>query len=103
MTSRIGEAAWPAFDLLKCLCVVGMVLAHGIYWTWTVHGWFLLPPESSWRGAFQGGMFLGVFPLTLPLLLSGLGLLGAGARRYRDERRPSSRQQIGAAASATTP
>ena len=68
MSSRIGEAAWPAFDLLKCLCVVGMVLAHGIYWTWTVHGRFLLPPESSWRGAFQAGMFLGVFPLTLPLL-----------------------------------
>jgi len=68
MSSRIGAAVWPAFDLLKCLCVVGMVLAHGIYWTWTVHGRFLLPPESSWRGAFQAGMFLGVFPLTLPLL-----------------------------------
>jgi Heparan-alpha-glucosaminide N-acetyltransferase, catalytic len=68
MSSRVGEAAWPAFDLLKCLCVMGMVLVHGIYETWTVHGRFLLPPESSWRGAFQAGMFLGVFPLTLPLL-----------------------------------
>jgi len=68
MSSRIGEAAWPAFDLLKCLCVVGMVLAHGIYWTWTVHGRFLLPPDSSWWGAFQAGMFFGMFPLTLPLL-----------------------------------
>ena len=67
-SSRFGEAAWPAFDLLKCLCVVGMVLVHGIYETWTVHGRFLLPPESAWRGAFQAGMFLGVFPLTLPLL-----------------------------------
>ena len=68
MQSAATRPLWPAFDLIKCACAVGMVLAHGVYFTWTVHGRFILPPESPWFTAFQWGMFLGVCPLALPFL-----------------------------------
>jgi len=68
MQSAATRPLWPAFDLIKCACAVGMVLAHGLYWTWTVRGRFILPPESPWFTAFQWGMFLGVCPLALPFL-----------------------------------
>ena len=72
---------WPALDYAKFLCVVGMVLAHGFFWTWTVAGRFLLPPESPWFSAFQFGTFLGFFPLTLPLLAGASYRLRLGATR----------------------
>jgi len=68
MQCVVMKPVWPAFDLIKCICAVGMVLVHGFYWTWTMHGRFILPPDSLWFITFQWGMFLGVCPLTLPFL-----------------------------------
>ena len=68
MQCVVMKPVWPAFDLIKCICAVGMVLVHGFYWTWTMHGRFILPPDSLWFITFQRGMFLGVCPLTLPFL-----------------------------------
>jgi len=60
-----------------------MVLVHGFYWTWTVHGRFLLPAESVWSSVFERGMFLGIFPLMLPFLAgAALRLRWSATRSY---------------------
>jgi uncharacterized membrane protein len=82
------HAEWPAFDLIKCLCVIGMVLVHGFYWTWTMHGRFILPAESAWSVAFKWGMFLGICPLMLPFLA------GAALRLRLSTQRPDTEQAI---------
>jgi hypothetical protein len=61
-------AQWPALDELKAFCVVGMILAHGFFWVWTDEGRLLFPLDSVYVDIFRGMMFLGLFPLTLPLL-----------------------------------
>ena len=93
---RMGRSvapAWPAFELVKCLCVVGMVLVHSFYWTWTDNGRFLLPPQSPWFAAFQAGMFLGFFPLTLPLL-AGVSLRLRFAAQERASTEGSARDAL---------
>ena len=60
--------SWLAFEWVKGVSVIGMVLVHALYWTWTAHGSFLLPAENVWFAAFKWGMFLGVCPLMLPFL-----------------------------------
>ena len=62
------KASWPAFDLIKCGAVMGMVLVHSFYWSWTRHGQLLVPAGSFWYRVYDNGMFLGICPMALPLL-----------------------------------
>lgn len=86
-SGRDSATGWPALHVLQGLCVVGMILVHSVYWTWTVHGHVLLPAASPWWHVWQVGMGLGFFPLTLPLLAGAsmrLRRAAAPAARWAD-------------------
>ena len=78
-------APWPGLDLAKALCALGMVLVHGIFWSWTSGGRVELDPSSFLFQVFRAGTVLGLLPIMLPTL-GGIALahrLGNPSHRPR--------------------
>jgi len=59
---------WRWLDLLKCLGVIGMILSHAVYFTWTYSGQLAIGEDHRLYSLFQSMMFLGWFPLMLPFI-----------------------------------
>ncbi|HNV70360.1 MAG TPA: hypothetical protein PKO06_11725, partial [Candidatus Ozemobacteraceae bacterium] len=61
------EKQWPALDLVKCACVIGMILLHCFYWICTVYGRLIVVPDSVLLPWISRFMIVGFLPLMLPL------------------------------------
>lgn len=76
-------ASWPGLDVAKAICAIGMVLVHGIFWSWTHGGQLQFDPASPMFQLFRIGTALGLLPVMLPTL-AGIALarrLGEHASR----------------------
>ncbi len=55
-----------ALQVLKAVCVTGMVAVHGFYWAATIDGRLALDTGTGLFQAVDSGMLVGVLPLLLP-------------------------------------
>jgi len=70
VTPSLGSNAsgWQGLDLLKCLGIIGMILSHAVYFTWTHSGSLAIGEDHQLYPFFRSMMFLGWFPLMLPFI-----------------------------------
>lgn len=56
----------PAMQILKAVCVAGMVAVHGFYWAATTDGRIAVGEGNALYSIVKSGMAIGILPLLLP-------------------------------------